>query len=149
MLYLSFRKSAFAWHGSCARTADVFYWCKRIISTFHRSCLLTNLAKWVFGIASFYLFYFFIFIFWHFAKLECKEREEIIPSWFWKSKKQTCKESAVRYSAVLGGCALIKCYKLETSRFMATKITASNFYFCIFHENNEKLLKHMNSQSCP
>lgn len=30
---------------------------KQIISAFHRSCLLTNLAKWVFGIAAFFFFF--------------------------------------------------------------------------------------------
>lgn len=53
---------------------------KQIISTFSRSCLLTNLAKWGFGIVSSF------FLFWHFAKLGCRTTEAAILSRFWKDK---------------------------------------------------------------
>lgn len=125
MLYLSFRKSAFAWRGSCAHTADVFYWCKRIISTFHRSRLLTDLAKWVFGIASFYLFYLFIFLAF-FNTCMYGERRNNTSLILKKQKNKPAKNSAknMLLDIVLcwDDCALIKCYMLETSGLWQLKL---------------------------
>ena len=90
---------------------------ERIISTFHRNCLLTNLAKWVFGVAYF---------FWHFAKLGYRERENNTKSILKKmksAKNLLCwGDRAHEMSYVLETRRLWQCQSLRT-----TELTVVSF----------------------
>lgn len=110
----SLRKSAYAWHGSCVHTADMFYWCKSF--TFHRFCLLTNLAKWLFGIGFLVCCCCCCFFSQHFAKLGCRERGETMLSQFWKNKNKP-----VKLFCCVGMIVPMKHYMLETSRLWKLK----------------------------